>query len=355
MMRRWSWWIAKGCQLFVALLCCSHIATAPRALAQDSAGVLASSKLEQVTFDARLSETSVQVAQPFSVSITVIAPKGARVRLPEISAKLGKFEVTEITDRLDLPIDGEATKRQWVRRVTLETIRTGQQEIPPLQATVAIDEQGKTLLSEPLTIDVVSVLENRPDTSQPRAVRSVIDLNEPLPSPDPKWHRWALGGGVAFFLALALLAFKRRRPSISAQDWALREIEVLRDSGVIVEGHAQLVTSEISAILREYAELELGINAASLSGEQFMNSLAEQNGLCDELLTEYQSIFDTIELTSFAGLAIGPGELARLTDRAETLIKTTATQLDQTHSVSSSPKPTTAADMNLNEPPVSTG
>lgn len=334
---------------------CQWVAVSPRCLAQATAPATATEALDQVQFQVSVSQDTAQVAQPISFSISVIAPKGARVRLPAISADLGKFDVTEIDDAFDLPMGGESDKRRWVRQLTLETIRTGRQEIPALQASVSIDGQGKTLVSDPLVIQVVSVLENRPDPTNPRPIRSVIDVDEPEPEPESNWHRWAWGGGgFIVFLALALLAFKRRRPRISAETWALTELSVLRDSGVIAEGHAQLVTSELSAILREYAELELAINSASQSAEQFVTSLTEQNCLSNDTLNEYHAIFQQIELTSFAGLAMAPGELERLTDRVENLIKTTANELETARRALPAEE-TSEATFNGKQPQVSTG
>ncbi len=140
----------------------------------------------------KASTDSVQVAEPFTLDVTVTAPVGAKVTFPAIADKIGDFDVRDSQDVFDVPADDART---WTRHLTLESITTGDLQIPPID--VQVNEGGKATLvpSQPVTIRVASVLEDRSDPTKYRDIQSVVDVDVPVVRSNT-WVWWTLGGAA---------------------------------------------------------------------------------------------------------------------------------------------------------------
>ncbi len=156
----------------------------------------------------RAERSTLTTAQTVRLRLEAEAPPGASVQWPDLGEKLGAFT---IVDHLGLPPKRTEDGRRVVSRVyTLAPFLAGEYEIPPLEVRfVGPGEEEMSLRSQPLRIEVTSVLDDPP---------SELSVGEPLgpaalpesPSPDP-WP-WIAGGvGVAVALAAgAAVAIQRR-------------------------------------------------------------------------------------------------------------------------------------------------
>ncbi|MCA9170134.1 MAG: hypothetical protein KDB23_20800, partial [Planctomycetales bacterium] len=124
--------------------------------------------------DVSASKSNVQVAEPFAVELTVVAPEGTQVTLPPVAAQLGEFDVVDHHDIADVPVAGG--QRIWTRRLTLESIVTGKWEVPVMDIQTRTGSTAQIVRSEPIPIHVASVLEGRADPSKFRDIHSVVDL-----------------------------------------------------------------------------------------------------------------------------------------------------------------------------------
>ena len=171
----------------------------------------ANADLPVATVTTRTSHTTVQVAEPFTFELTVTAPAGSRVDFPSIGASLGEFDVTDQLMRTDVPSENDVNQRTWTQQLTLESIVTGDLEIPSLEIQVRRDADIQTLKTEAVPVRVASVLEDRADPTKFRDIQSVVDIATPEPV-SRAWVWWTLGGcgGITAAALLFVAAAKRK-------------------------------------------------------------------------------------------------------------------------------------------------
>ncbi len=165
----------------------------------------------EATIVASASAARVLVAEPFTLEWSVTAPTGAKVVFPTIAKQLGEFDVDESTDLFDIPDANLTDTRTWTRRLTLESIVTGELSIPALEVQVT-DKSGQYVLqSKAITINVTSVLEERGDPTKFRDIQSVVDVDLPV-SHSNAWFWWTVGSVAGLSLvAISAVAVTRRR------------------------------------------------------------------------------------------------------------------------------------------------
>src|SRR4249920_1480718 len=97
-----------------------------------------------VKVTARISTASARVAEPIQLVLEVEAPRGARIELPAKADRLGEFEVRRSERTVDIPSANQADKRSWILRLTLESIKTGELTIPPLDVHYTTESNSST-------------------------------------------------------------------------------------------------------------------------------------------------------------------------------------------------------------------
>ncbi len=259
---------------------------------------------------AETSAKSVQVAQPFTVDVTVQAAKGSRVTFPEGQTQLGDFDVISFKDRFDVPSDDDANVRTWTRRWTLDSITSGELQIPPLEVQVqaendAASSQTQRLTTAPITIRVISVLEDRSDPTKFRDIQSVVDVGVPeVESNRPV--AWSIGGTLVCLCAGAALALSRRRRWIKPKDWAMDELDQLV---TMVDSHSidcQTYAQKLSQIVRSYLMLELDIDDVGRTPEEWVQQIVQTPSITADDANQLSELFALTDRVRFAGLALPP-------------------------------------------------
>jgi hypothetical protein len=230
------------------------------------------------------------------------------VELPKLAGRVGEFEVRKSERVTDLPIDGDAATRRWLVSAVLETLKTGDLAIPPIQLQYALDPKATSLESvatNPLQVHVVSVLEERADPRKFRDVAGTIDL--PMPARHSySWLLWAgAGGGALFVAALITMFVLKRRAGLPPYEWALNEIGELERVPIQSATDAEAVFNEIVRVIREFFELEFDVPVASSTSREFLRAATKQVGLneaCRKKLGWLASVADEMK---FARLSIG--------------------------------------------------
>ncbi|MEZ6124531.1 MAG: hypothetical protein R3C49_15335 [Planctomycetaceae bacterium] len=209
----------------------------------------------------RTSVGTVEVAEAFQVDLAVTVSAGSSVVWPVIGDRLGEFDVTDVRDFSDLPADSNPQQRIWKRRLTLETISTGQLTVPSMELKIVTDEQTETLATAECPILVSSVLPDNADPQQFRDLRPPVDVSLPqTPS----------GSGTRSFIAVVAVAigillvlwWRSRSKFVSPAARAILKLQELRSqvSGTSTPISGNLVQvadvcRELSRILTEYQAL----------------------------------------------------------------------------------------------------
>jgi len=282
---------------------------------------------DSATVTSKVSSTTVQVAEPLTLELTVTAPTGSQVDFPSVGKSLGSFDVTNQTDRADVPSAIDSEKRVWTRRLTLESIVTGDIEIPALEILIRNHANSQTLKSEAIAVRVTSVLEDRADPTQFRDIQGVVDVEVPQPA-SRAWLWWTLSGlgGVAT-AALLFMAVAKRKTWMTPNAWAIRELEELRNSDAMKSVDSDTVTENLTTILRDYLELQFDIAAPVQTTRELLLAIETGRDMSVETTKGFSDLFEKSDLARFAGLNLTHAELTKAIDDAQRLIETASNEL----------------------------
>lgn len=272
----------------------------------------------------RVDRDSVHVAEPVRLTLTVEAPQGTRVELPQLGKELGAFAASNVERTKDIPAGADGKLRQWSLSTVLDTIKTGAVEVPALEVHYTTDAKAttfETLATKPLSIEVKSVLENRADPTKFRDIAGTVDVAVPE-SHSYAWLGWtAAGVGGAAAIALAALAVAKRRRGPTAAAWALAAIEDLRKLPITTSEDAEAAYNEVVDVLREYVELGLGVPALAKTTREFLTDttkLVQLASTSRERLASLAAIADEIK---FARLGVGELQVRQALDQAEAFVQ----------------------------------
>lgn len=273
------------------------------------------------------SASLVQVAEPFTVEWTVVAPIGAKVTFPEIGAQLGNFDVMESSDQFDIPQAGISEQRRWTRRMTLETIFAGEQQIPEFEIQVRTDLEATSadvMRTQPLTIQVASVLEDRADPTQFRDIESVVDV-EVLSESSQAWMWWTFGtAGAISLLAAASVLVARRRSRMTPENWALDELTDVNSSLNAGQADADAAAFRTSDILRDFLILQLGIPDSGHTPHELVHEIELQHLVAGETSPRLNSLFTLADDAKFGGLQLTNTDVANAITEAREIVLTIA-------------------------------
>ncbi len=228
----------------------------------------------RVTID----RTDVAVPDQIKMTIAIEAEIGVEVTMPELGETLGSFGVAGFVDDEPQEDDFKETRS---RVYTLDTILSGELEVPPISVSFA-DPREKADGSHAMYEDTVST------GPIPVTVRAgLADIKGPMTLPLARRYRlllWTLGV-LAAIVAIALGArWWRRRGKEQAvklqmarriipHQWALAELEKLAAEDLIGKGRIQEFYYRINALLRRYIELRFGLMAGEQTSEEFIRTL----------------------------------------------------------------------------------
>ncbi len=259
---------------------------------------------------ARTSTSSVRVAEPFTLEFTVTAPAGAKVTFPSTAEKLGDFDVVDRQDLFDIPDATTADARTWTRRLTLESIVTGQLSIPSIEVQVSGQKGSQVIRSNPIAVQVVSVLEDRGDPTKFRDIQSVVDVSVPT-THSRGWLWWTMGGAAALaLLAAAGLVLSRRGQWVTPREWALQELDELEKSLDSATIDSEAIASKLSKIVRDYLQLQFAIPETGGTTQELVRSIESNQQLAAEITNQLRELFTLADKVKFAGLQLSPEGLA---------------------------------------------
>lgn len=285
------------------------------------------SRPAQVTANA--SKSMVRVAEPFQLELQVTAPSNAKVFFPAVSEQLGAFDVADHQDILDVPVADSNALRSWTRRMTLESINTGELEIPSIEIQVRNDSTADSIKSAAIPVRVVSVLEGRADPTQFRDIRSVVDVAVP-PSTSHAWVWWVVGGSGTATLALAyFVLFAKRKKHLTPALWARAKLDDLLHSVDTRCGDTEPVLREMSTILREYLQLQFEISAPVQTTQQFLQLVEKGRFLDSDAATKFGKLLMEADQAKFAGLQLTPQKLEEAIETACAVVDATANHTAQ--------------------------
>ena len=274
---------------------------------------------------------AIGLADRLQLTLTVEAPTGAEVTLPEAAKQLGAFTVRRQTPSGPTAIDPQT--QRWRQVYILEADATGEQVIPPLalsfrEANAAPDAAPTAVQTEPLAITVTSVLPQDADVKAPRDIAPVVELVPPVLPPWP-WIVAALLGlaGIA-----GLFWWWRRRarrpapppPPRPAHELALEALQGLQRDNFIEQQAIEPFYVRLSFILRQYIEWRFGLRAPEQTTEEFLAAALASGGLVAAHRQLLSSFLQQCDLVKFARHEPTRDDMQQAFDSAKAFVEQTA-------------------------------
>lgn len=263
-------------------------------------------RLGDVAATVRVRPQPLRLSDEAEVRITVTAPPEVKLNMPpREDGAFPDFRVLDFSTQLP-EVRQEHVVREQVYRV--EPLRTGTLEIGPFDIEVLeprADTDGgpasdKWLTTELVQVDVTSLLESDDATLADLApAETPVDVPRPL----PRWILWGLGGLCAALLGAVVWRRWRRRsvPAVvrSPREIALAALDQLLAS-TLRASDLQQFYDDLSDIVREYIEAEVGIRAPEQTTEEFLRDQRTQSVFSETERTQLRDFLETADLVKFA-------------------------------------------------------
>jgi hypothetical protein len=290
-------------------------------VAEQAAPASPAALASDVKVTARIDKSTAAVAEPFQLSITVKAPRGTRIEWPSLGQKLGDLEIRHTVRTDDVPSRDTTGQREWILRLTLDSIKTGELTIPPVTVRYALPSTStdlQSLQTQPQHVIINSVLEDRPDPTHFRDIKQTVDVA--IPPASTSWLIW--GGaavGVIAASSLLVLGLKRRRAGLAPSAWALRSIAEL-EADQADESAIPNTFDKVLEIVREYFELEFDIRALPSTTQEFLTDASTEIGLPQQTAERLKWLATVADEVKFARLTIGPQHLQQAFAQSRSII-----------------------------------
>ena len=268
-----------------------------------------SSLASDVKLESSVDRTEIQIADPFELELRVLAPVGTKVSFPAKVETLGAFEVLNTKDKLDIPFSAQnGNDRLWVRRMTLETLETGNLEIPIIEVAIKKTGQaGKVLRTQPIAIKVESIIEPATDLTKFKDIAGVNDFK--IPALNSYGWIWTVSAVAVLAIAGgALLIATRRKETVSAKAWAMQKIKGARE------------VTEAETIVRQFISERFEVPANSLPTDRVLSALRSR-GVEESALRETKVLLQNSERFKFGGLDLPETEKARMINLAAQVVE----------------------------------
>lgn len=266
-------------------------------------------------------KTTASVAEPIQLKLVFQAPQGSRVEWPALDKKRGPLDLTHVTKSNDVPSATSSSLREWVLQLTLDSIKTGDLAIPPIDIRYAPNAKAdfQSIQSSPLQIHISSVLEDRADPSRFRDIKQTVDIPV-APTNSSKWMIWTAGGTTAAVaLLLVAIAAKRRSRGPAPSAWALASIEEIERMAPTQADMTSRFNGVVD-IVREYLGLEFGFDTLSQTTAEFLTAAADEIDLPTQTTERLKWLASVADEIKFARLDIGTQHFQQAVAQSKALI-----------------------------------
>lgn len=274
----WARWVA-------GLFALAAVAGCGRPPATGDAAARRVAQRGPLKLDVVVTPPSPRVGDLIRVAVEFLAPDDYDVQLPEAGA-FGDLGAKLVEAPEPRPAE---SGRVWRREFTIAPGESGKVEIPALsvrydpRAPVDPNLDGppatqptltQELASEPITLDIGSVLTDEDDPSKPRDITGALSPEAPPLS----WRdRLLIAGAAAAVVAGAIAAYayirargRRPLPAPSPEAWALQRIDELARQDWFADGRVSARYYDLTEIVREYIERQFELAAPEMTTEEFL-------------------------------------------------------------------------------------
>ncbi|GJM26814.1 MAG: hypothetical protein DHS20C16_32290 [Phycisphaerae bacterium] len=236
----------------------------------------------------------ISIAEQLELRIEVTADAGIDVTMPKYGAIESQFQIRDYREKAVEILDDDL--RRYTHIYTLDSFLSGSYAIAGV--TVAyVDRRNETandktdvevataeLTTEPITVEVTSLLEGEFDPANFRDVKAAVELPVDRTWGWVGWTAGIVGGVVILAVAAVLLIRKYGRGGrpvvvIPPHEWAFAQLKALASSGLIDAGEFKPFYYRLNEITRTYIELRFGLMAPERTTEEFLEEMRSSDAL----------------------------------------------------------------------------
>jgi hypothetical protein len=269
----------------------------------------------------------MSLTDTLKLTMTIEAPLEVRITLPDVTKALGPFEVVQ--HRTSGPLSLTPQMQQWQREYTLAVTASGSLTVPSLTVQVQEGDTIQPLVTDPLSITVMSLVAVDADLS------AIKDIAPPVPLVRrglPPWVRIVASGlGGVGLLASGWWWYRRWRRATAvspvqhpAHLLALAALEHLQRQDLIGQERIEEFYVRVSTILRRYIELRFGLRAPEQTTEEFLVSALATGGLIAAHRDLLEAFLQHCDLVKFARHRPTPDAMEETSESAKIFVEHTA-------------------------------
>ncbi len=272
----------------------------------------------------QLDRSSAHVAEPIQLRLEFEAPRDTSVVLPEVQERLPTWLCQQFEVVRDLPVADGNDLRRWLWVGSIESLQTGKQTIPAIEVAYQLpdQEQAERISTEPVDVEILSVLEPDDQPTEPRSIKGPVALPPDEPAAGAaSW--WLMGLGSLLALAAGWFMYRRRpRPD---------PIALARERVAAVESAYQNQTlslpeayTHLSDCLRGLIQSQWRLSAMSLSTEELLATLnrqVESSSQVGAALASLKQFLESADRVRFGGSSVTGEDAFDAFDGARNLIE----------------------------------
>jgi hypothetical protein len=229
------------------------------------------------------------------MQISVIAPDGMSLQLPEIGSTFGPFDVRPSRSK-----PASAGKAGIV--VELVAWEAGPLEIPAITVSMTSADGTKTTATVPaVSVTLTSLIGSElPLTELASEIRGPVDIDTRA------WWWWAIAAG-ATVAAGAFVWWLMRRPTqqpvvtpVAPGEWARREFDLLESQRLPERGDVEGFFVRLSDVVRTYVERRYQIAAPDQTTQEFLSQAAHHPDLAGDNERTLGAFLRSADMVKFA-------------------------------------------------------
>lgn len=265
----------------------------------------------------RVDKNRITIADKLNLTVAVAAAEGVDVQMPHFGENLDEFTVRDFREYPAIP---SPVGRTWRQEYVLDILLSGEYKIPAITAKFVDYRSAATLpsgasqpapieaqvTSEPITVQVDSLLQGEFDPAQFKDIKGTVDL--PVQR-SYRWLLWLLAGMLVLAALVGGLVWWNRRSRretppvpVPAHIWAKDQLARLRDDRLVQQGLVQEFYFRLTGVVRGYIERRFDIMAAEQTTDEFL--AASQNhpslaGRYRSLLSDFLRAGDLVKFAKY--------------------------------------------------------
>lgn len=288
------------------------------------------SESSPVIVESEAEPKTITIGDPIELRVRITRAADISLFYPREEPDLKPFEILDV--RLGQPVEeGEELITEDVYRVSV--YETGSFEIPSIEiAYETTDGQQGEVSTEPVEIEVQSVIEN------PEEEQTIRDLKPPVVLETPLWQRlwpWLAILGAVILVGSAIFWLMRKRkqrpvvappppPAPPADQVAFEALKALREDreGLLARGDFERFSVKVSGVLRVYLLNRFGLPAIDRTTEETLEALKHMR-FSEKTRKTFEEFFVDCDLVKFARETLERNDMIYLIDLAWRLVEET--------------------------------